>query len=73
MLIYCNTYKILAVLNNACILNIREIRKIRRIFKKIPACQLPLQTGSSKASKKTLVRADFTDFTEIVHKLILLF
>ena len=46
------------------VLNIREIRKIRRILEKKTKspCQLPLQTGSTKGSKKIVVRADFTDF-----------
>ena len=51
------------------VLNIREIRKIRRILEKKTKspCQLPLQTGSTKASKKSVVRAGFTDFTETLN------
>ena len=30
---------------------------------------IPLQTGSSKASKKSVVRAGFTDFTETLKEL----
>ena len=43
-----------------------QIRKIHHILEKKTKspCQLPLQTGSSKASKKSVVRAGFTDFTE---------
>ena len=38
------------------VLNIREIRKIHRILEKKTKspCQLPLQTGSTKASKKSV-------------------
>ena len=51
------------------VLNIREIRKIRRILEKKTKspCQLPLPTGSTKASKKSVVRAGLTDFTETLN------
>ena len=51
------------------VLNIREIRKNPLYFRKKTksTCQLPLQTGSTKASKKSVVRAGFTDFTETLN------
>ena len=48
------------------VLNIREIRKIRRILEKQQnhPVNFYFKHGSSKASKKSVVRAGFTDFTE---------